>query len=87
MRDKSLAFIRAGFAVSFRFRNGGLLAHGAGRYPCEQGRILYGPNVAAPHRMRGMGSSCELKFIGKFKETESPSNDAMVSGASKFPGY
>jgi hypothetical protein len=36
--------------------------------------------------MWGMGSSCELKFIGKFKETESPSNDAMVSGASKFPG-
>jgi hypothetical protein len=34
----------------------------------------------------GRGSSCELKFIGKFKESESPSNDAMVSGASKFPG-
>jgi hypothetical protein len=36
--------------------------------------------------MAGRGSSCELKFIGKFKESESPSNDAMVSGASKFPG-
>ncbi|GAA3309837.1 hypothetical protein GCM10017710_05080 [Arthrobacter ramosus] len=47
---------------------------------------LHGPNVVAPHRMRGTGSSCELKFIGKFKETESPSNDAMVSGASRFPG-
>jgi hypothetical protein len=32
--------------------------------------------------MRGKGSSCELKFIGKFEETESSSNDAMVSGAS-----
>lgn len=64
----------------------GLPAHGAGRYPCEQGRTLYGPNVVAPRRMRGTGSSCELKFIGNSKETESPSNDAMVSGASKFPG-
>ncbi len=86
MRDKSLAFTWAGFAVSFPFRNGGLLARGAGRYPCEQGRILHGPNVVAPHRMRGTGGSCELKFIGNLKETESPSNDAMVSGASKFPG-
>lgn len=31
MGDKSLAFTWAGFAVSFRFRHGGLLAHGAGR--------------------------------------------------------
>ncbi len=86
MRDKSLAFTWAGFAVSFRFRNGGLLAHGTGRYPCEQGRILHGPTPWRRTVCGGWGSSCELKFIGKFKETESPSNDAMVSGASKFPG-
>lgn len=65
----------------------GSFTRGTGRYPSEQGRIPFGPIVAAPHRMWGTGSSCELKFIGKFKETESPSNDAMVSGASQFPGW
>lgn len=79
------AFAWAGFAASSRFRNGLF-------YPRNQTLSLRSkedpvwPHCRGAATYVGTGSSCELKFIGKFKETESPSNDAMVSGASKFPG-
>jgi hypothetical protein len=85
MGFKSLRLHRTGFAASFPFRNGGLFAHGTGRLSLRAREEPAWPQCRGSAPNAGDGREPRAEVHREVQGTESPSNDAMVSGASKFP--